>query len=161
MTRMNFISRHVPNADQIQLAADRGFDLVHIGDVDAFDADAVSAAFSDHPGTAFAVVNPALALNLASLAWATDVTIGVFQNAARPVDGGKPTFKATALHVWTVNAGMNDPHTQPVGVTAVRQAECDDCGAVVNPTTANYVTDKSGVGTWRGVVCDDCVDPQI
>ena len=61
MTRMNFISRHAPNADQIQLAADRGFDLVHVGDVDAFDADAVGAVFTDHPGTAFAVVNAAAA----------------------------------------------------------------------------------------------------
>ena len=103
MTRMNFVSRHVPTDDQIKLAADKGFKLVHVGDVDAFDVNAVDAVFTDNPGTAFAVVNPALAMNLVSLARDTDVTIGVFQNAARPADGGKPTFKAVNLHVWKVS----------------------------------------------------------
>ena len=101
MKTMNFISRHVPTPDQVRLAADKGFDLVHVGDVDAFDTDAILEKFNDCEGTAFAVVHPALALDLASLADPDmPITIGVFQNANRAPEGERPQFEAVSLKIW-------------------------------------------------------------
>lgn len=101
---LNFISRHAPTDQQRDLAKAKGFNLVHAGDVDAFDFDAVAAKFNDCKGTAFAVVNAAMAMHLVSLAdLDSPITIGVFENCNRAPDGQPPQFSAKALHMWNTS----------------------------------------------------------
>lgn len=91
---MAFISRHVPTERQIQLAKQKGFELVHIGDADAF---AVGPGFvhAKGPFEAVAVVHPAAALRLIP-----HFMVGVFENANRSPEGQPPKFEAVSLHVW-------------------------------------------------------------
>ena len=93
---MAFISRHEPTPRQIELAAEQGFELVHIGDHDAF---TVGPEFVHGAGAfeAVAVVHPAAALRLAP-----DFFVGVFQNANRAPVGQPPQFEAVALHVFNL-----------------------------------------------------------
>lgn len=91
---MAFISRHTPTQQQIELAAKEGFELVHIGDADAFK---VGPGFVHDKGPfeAVAVVHPAAALRLIP-----HFMVGVFENASRSPEGQPPKFEAVALHVW-------------------------------------------------------------
>lgn len=102
---MIFISRHEPTVEQVEMARGRGFDLVHVGDADAFNVAAVRRLVEvNFPGVvpAVALVNPAMALNVASLATESGIYIGTFENEQRSEVGGKPTFHAKSLHVWQV-----------------------------------------------------------
>ena len=92
--KMAFISRHVPTQRQYELAREQGFELLHIGDYDAFSVDSgfVHAA---GPFEAVAVVHPAAALRLAP-----SFFVGVFENANRAPEGAPPKFEAVALHVY-------------------------------------------------------------
>ena len=94
MNNMAFVSRHAPTQEQASLAAGKNFNLVHVGDMDAFSVDA-SDIRAKGEFTAVAVVHPAAAMRLAS-----EYVIGVFENSMRPVEGGAPTFEAKALHLY-------------------------------------------------------------
>jgi len=91
---MAFISRHTPNKKQVELAKEKGFDLIHVGDADAF---SVGPGFVHDKGAfeAVAVVHPAAALNLIP-----HFIVGVFENANRASEGQPPKFEAVALHIW-------------------------------------------------------------
>lgn len=93
METMVFLSRHTPTEKQSALARARGYDLVHVGDCDAFEGD-----FRSRIGDAKAIacVHPALALR----AFAVGLTVGVFENANRAPEGAPPTFEAAALHIY-------------------------------------------------------------
>ncbi len=97
MAKMAFISRHTPTAEQTALAAEQGFDLIHVGDVDAF-APMAWGVVDSHPAGPFqavACVHPWLALKLANQGFA----VGVFENANRSPEGEKPQFYAKKLHL--------------------------------------------------------------
>lgn len=105
MKQMAFISRHEPTAAQIALAASKGFELVHVGDVDGFDYDAVGRAIGNY--VAVAVVNAAAAMNAAVYSYAKGcgcLWIGVFENANRPTVGGISDFAPKSFHVWRASA---------------------------------------------------------
>lgn len=89
-----FISRHIPTDGQGQLAADKGIELVHVGDADAFTVD---PSFVDDHGAfeGVVVVHPAAALRLSG-----SFLVGVFENANRAPEGERPTFEAVALHLY-------------------------------------------------------------
>ena len=93
-TLFAFISRHTPTERQIELAAEQGIEVVHIGDLDAFTAD-VGAVMRRGPFEGVIVVHPAAAMRLAHCLY-----IGVYENASRAPEGGKPQFEAAALHVY-------------------------------------------------------------
>jgi hypothetical protein len=93
-----FISRHAPTIRQYELAQKADFNLIHVGDLDAFK---VTPWKLDELATkykAFAVVNPALALRLISRA----DYICVFENEMRAEEGERPTFYAKELHIWDI-----------------------------------------------------------
>jgi len=101
MKNFAFISRHVPTAEQLALAADQGIALVRVGDADAF---AVCNSFvhqkegdMDVIFEGVVVVHPAAAMRLCK-----DFAVGVFENANRAPAGEKPQFVAKALHVYDV-----------------------------------------------------------
>lgn len=97
-----FISRHIPTDTQVQLAADAGVNLVHVGDADAF---TVTPAFvhgreRDACDSGFwfdgvVVVHPAAALRLAN-----NFLVGVFENANRAPEGAPVSFEAVSFHVF-------------------------------------------------------------
>jgi hypothetical protein len=96
MKRFAFISRHEPTARQVSLAEERGIELVHVGDRDAFRFDPNEFAWKrGQPSRRYdgaIVVHAAMALRLVGkLSW-----IGVFENGARE-NGG---FEPVALHVY-------------------------------------------------------------
>lgn len=98
MIPMAFISRHEPTPKQYELAEEKGFHLVHVGDMDAFNImpwtlEAITSKYE-----AFAVVNAALAIKLVPYA----EYIGVFENGMRPDMDGKSTFFVKALHIYDI-----------------------------------------------------------
>jgi hypothetical protein len=94
MKKIAFISRHVPTADQLALAAEQDMELIHVGDADAF---SVCPDFVTNHGVfdGVAVVHPAAAMRLAS-----SFLVAVFENSNRAAEGEKPQFFAKALHVY-------------------------------------------------------------
>lgn len=101
-----FISRHAPTPEQVELAAEQGFTLHHVGDADAF---TVGAGFVHEAGNRIGVVfvgvvvvHPAAALRLCNT-----FLVGVFENANRAEPGQPPQFSAKALHVYSVEASIN------------------------------------------------------
>ena len=98
MTKFAFISRHLPTEGQVQLAADQGIELVHVGDADAF---SVGPSFVDDHGAfdGVVVVHPAAAMRLSG-----SFVVGVFENANRAPEGERPTFEAVALHLYDLRA---------------------------------------------------------
>ena len=94
MEKMAFVSRHTPTARQHEIAAEAGYELIAIGDYDAFSV--CPADISAHGDfAAVCVVHPAAALRLIN-----EYDIGVFENSARPVEGGRPQFEASALYIY-------------------------------------------------------------
>ena len=92
MKRFAFISRHVPTESQHRLAAERGIQLKHVGDRDAFAVNSVE--FTTYAGVI--VVHPAMALRLL-----TPISfVGVFNNINRAPVGEPPRFEATELHLF-------------------------------------------------------------
>ena len=95
MMKFAFISRHTPTKEQHAIAALKGIELIHVGDMDAFTAD-----FTTLPKVVgVVVVHPAAAMKAA----AHHYLVGVFENANRAAEGEKPTFEAHALHVYQTN----------------------------------------------------------
>ena len=102
MRRMIFISRHKPTEGQEILATLFGFELIHVGDVDAFNTEAVLAlikANDPEGGAAVCCVHPAVAVT----AIQAQRTFGFFENAQRSEEGGKQTFYAKMLHIYSVD----------------------------------------------------------
>lgn len=87
-----FISRHTPTQDQVLMAQDKGIELVHVGDRDAFTVN--PQEFQDFEGVV--VVHPAMAMRLCKL-----FKIGVFENGNRAAEGEKPQFYPKELHIYT------------------------------------------------------------
>jgi hypothetical protein len=89
-----FISRHAPTDGQKQMAADKGIELAHVGDADAF---SIIPSWIDEQGAfdGVVVVHPAAALRLAHT-----FAVGVFENANRAPVGEKPQFEAVAFHIY-------------------------------------------------------------
>ena len=103
--KLAFVSRHTPTVDQIQLAKEKGFDLVFVSDLNAYNREEVKTFWENNKDNfaGVVVVNAAMALNFASLTWGESrLVIGVFENEMRPVEGGKPTFQAKSLNLWTI-----------------------------------------------------------
>jgi hypothetical protein len=91
-----FISRHLPTEGQVKLAKEKGIELVHVGDMDAFTVTQQKVSqMGDFYGVI--VVHPAAALRLVR-----NYQIGVFENANRAPEGEIPQFEAKALHVYGV-----------------------------------------------------------
>ncbi len=90
-----FISRHVPTQGQIELAAQKGIELVHVGDRDAFSVS--HEEFKSFDGVV--VVHPAMALRLLN----THNQVGVFNNVNRAPVGEKPQFETTEFHLYKLH----------------------------------------------------------
>jgi hypothetical protein len=103
MKKMIFVSRHTPTPAQLNLSLAKGYELVHVGDVNAFDHQAIrdlvmaQDTAAGYP-VAVSCVHPAMAL----YAICGGRVIGVFENANRAPEGGKPSFEASALHLIEV-----------------------------------------------------------
>ena len=89
MKEAAFVSRHLPTEGQMELAAQQGLRLVHVGDMDGFEGDV--SLVKDYYRVV--VVHAALALRMAMAGkW-----VGVFENANRAPEGERPTFEAVRL----------------------------------------------------------------
>ena len=100
MDKAAFISRHNPTTKQIEMAKERGFELVPVGDWDAFlitphDVMMMASWRGFRDFDAVCVVHPAAALNLISR-----YPVLVFENGNRAPEGEKPRFEPVALHYW-------------------------------------------------------------
>lgn len=91
--KVAFISRHLPTDEQIQLAAQGGMVLDHVGDCDAFNASELydKAAFYDY----VCVVHPAAALALIG-----SKSVIVFKNENRAQPGGSVKFTTAEMYVF-------------------------------------------------------------
>ncbi|MGA1712751.1 MAG: hypothetical protein ACO4CS_15815 [bacterium] len=97
---MLFVTRHEPSADQCAIAGDKGFNLIHVGDVNAFDPKLESilkGMMQEHNAEVVCCVHPMVAV-VALDAGAKGIAI--FENAMRAKEGEKPTFVPSALHVY-------------------------------------------------------------
>lgn len=97
MKKMAFISRHVPTAEQLILAEKAGYELIPVGDIDAFSGE-LPVGYD-----AIAVVHPALALRAISGVYRRERQIGVFENGNRAPEGAPPQFSAVALRIYKVS----------------------------------------------------------
>lgn len=95
MKKLAFISRHVPTQAQIDLALVQGYEIVHVGDRDAFNISIWDSPISRGEFPAVAVVHPQLAMNF--LRWGFEVA--VFENANRAPEGEKPSFEAVGMYI--------------------------------------------------------------
>ena len=106
MNKTWFITRHDPTEDQVALVPG----LIKVPDINGFDKSAINALLREALASdvdRIIVVNAAMALNIAALALEREqfIYVGIFENAARPAEGGKPTFAAAAIHWWVVECG--------------------------------------------------------
>ena len=100
--RMLFISRHKPTEGQEILATLFNYELIHVGDVDAFNPEAVLALIraNDPEGSAaICCVHPAVAIT----AIRAQRTFGFFENGQRAEEGKPTQFFAKMLHVYSVD----------------------------------------------------------
>ena len=99
MKKMIFVSRHSPSGAQSDMAQEQGYDLLHVGDVNAFDVNAVRDLIAAHQPDAVACVHPVVALTAVSAGCA----VGIFENANRAPEGAPPKFEAAALHIYVAS----------------------------------------------------------
>lgn len=94
MDKMACVSRHTPTTRQLELAYEAGYELVHIGDCDAF---SVTPTYVRGFGNfaAVAVAHPAAALRLIEA-----FDISVFETADLAPAGQPPRFDAVKLHIF-------------------------------------------------------------
>jgi hypothetical protein len=107
MKRFAFISRHLPTQEQIDLAIAKSIELVHVGDMDAFNWEMEKNRVLGHYDGVI-VVHAWLALQCAN----RFDYVGVFENANRAPEGEKPSFYAKALHVmqcWNADRAIFQP----------------------------------------------------
>ena len=95
MFKFAFISRHEPTAEQHRLAAERGIELVPVGDRDAWQVNAAEFEGLERRGFDGVVSHhPWLVL----VAQAAGLRVGVFEKQERLDESEAPEFNA--LHVW-------------------------------------------------------------
>ena len=105
-SKMLFISRHEATASQVTLAAKAGYQLVAVGDLDAFAGnlkDRIYDLTREHGADAVACVHALIAMSALGLSrainsscwFAESIAVGVFENTRRE-DG---SFEAGRLHV--------------------------------------------------------------
>lgn len=104
MKDMVFISRHQPTEAQVNLAKRAGYNLIRVGDIDAFSVTA-SLTMQDVVGNAegICVVNPALAMTALMLSrphLGQGKVVAVFENGNRAPEGEKPQFEAVSLVIF-------------------------------------------------------------
>lgn len=99
--KLAFVSRHVPTPRQYELARGWGYELVPVGDRDAFAGDVRWSAF---PGYAGVVVDhPAAALRalIAESGYGQPQwMVGVFENVNRAPEGAPHSWETVALHMY-------------------------------------------------------------
>lgn len=113
--RMAFVSRHEPTTEQVALAEKDGYQLVHVGDLDAFShnlPDQLTKLIAEGNYQAVACVHPVIAIRV--LEFGTGyahpcVRVAVFENGQRAEAGGKPTFFARAMHVFGQHCDCPEP----------------------------------------------------
>jgi hypothetical protein len=109
MKRLIFISRHAPSVEQIALAAKLGFEIIHVGDVDAFSKDLCKQVWEmveTHKGDAISAVHPNILATQAIGGWGFKaVPVWIFKNETRPAEGGKPQFFCGGVTVWHPQTG--------------------------------------------------------
>jgi len=107
MKRLAFISRHAPTQEQIELAATLGFEIIHVGDVDAFAKDLLKqVADKAEDCDAIAAVHPNILLTQAAGGWyRSGKPVWVFKNENRPAEGGAPQFFCTGVTIWEPQMG--------------------------------------------------------
>jgi len=116
MKRLAFISRHAPTQEQIDLALKLEHEIVHVGDVDAFDPGFLSTVADRIAGfDAVAAVHPNILLTQAlSYSGGTGLPCWVFENGSRPVEGGKPQFFCKGVIIWKQESGDTYYQLRPV-----------------------------------------------
>lgn len=94
MKTFAFISRYLPTVGQLQLAADQGVELIHVGDTDGF---SVTPEWVLQKGKfdGVAVVHAGAALRLAPY-----FLIALFENSDRAPVGAPPQFEAVGMHMF-------------------------------------------------------------
>lgn len=103
--KMAFVSRHAPTSEQVKLAEKAGYQLINIGDLDAFDPDLdnrITKLIVEGGYRAVACVHPMIAMRVLSFGTGyakARVQVAIFENGQRPAEGGKPTFFAKSLHI--------------------------------------------------------------
>jgi dephospho-CoA kinase len=103
--KIAFITRHQPTDKQKQIVAAFGAEIITVGDVNGFDRNAVKEIVFNQINNGirdFAVVNPAVALNIATFADEIGINIWIFENINRAKEGEKPTFDTTNVRKWTI-----------------------------------------------------------
>ena len=111
---MIFVSRHEATPSQAALADKAGFQLIHVGDVDAFApnlAGRIHALASEHGAAGVACVHPLVAMEAMALTdpdqssmWFREsLTVGVFANENR---GG--AFVASSLSTFAMNYAVEE-----------------------------------------------------
>jgi hypothetical protein len=100
-----FVSRHTPTEEQLILCFSVGYELVHVGDVDAFQGGLVYKSPDRGQADGAVIVHAALAMRYVSAGWGEDFIIGVFQSASRPAEGGKASFELAGLWTYCPLAG--------------------------------------------------------
>jgi hypothetical protein len=116
MKRLAFISRHAPTQEQIDLALKLDHEIVHVGDVDAFDPGFLSQVRDKIEGfDAVAAVHPNILLTQAFGSYGSQgLPCWVFENGSRPVEGGKPQFFCKGVIIWKQEIGDTYYQLRPV-----------------------------------------------
>jgi hypothetical protein len=108
MQKMLFVTRHEPTPEQCAIAADKGFELVHVGDVNAFDPrllPILKGMLREHNAEVVCCVHPMVAVVALD---AGAKAIAIFENSNRAAPGEKPSFAPSALHVYVRDADGDD-----------------------------------------------------
>ena len=93
LEKFAFVTRHAVTEEQKALAAEKGIELVPVGDIDAFSCE-IPEGFDG-----IVCVHPAMALR----ALKAGLTVAVFENGNRASESEKPSFFAKALWVYRPN----------------------------------------------------------
>ena len=91
MEKFLFISRHEPNAKQVELAQEQGIELISVGDLDAFSPDLqdqIDLHILSHKAKGVVAVHPLVAVNAKEMG----LRFGSFRNVNRAPVGEKPQF---------------------------------------------------------------------
>lgn len=101
MRNFIFISRHEPLSSQFELAAAQGVNLIHVGDLDAFDKlrmGRIAGLAAANKAEGVVAVHPLIAI----AAFKAGLAIGSFNNVNRAPIGQKPDFHTTEFQIEEV-----------------------------------------------------------
>ena len=151
MRNLAFISRHEPTIEQHQLAKEKGFIIVHVGDRDAFTFDFKEL---DKSFAGVIVVHPALAIK--ALQYFS--IVGVFENINRAKVGEKPKFVTGALHLFRVGVNVYVRRLNMVSVITSKRTHlpkkdpslCEEC----QNAPAKYLNNRLCLRCWNYVQTD-------